>query len=217
MRISRRFRVEENEDRGDLGFLPLWIKGADPFQRVSHDMLEHFLVPQCNAAEAELMALGAMLVIRIDGSASRHMSAEQNLALVIDGAMTDWACGDHDAPRALPSRRMHEHDWADAVITLAVPMAFASNARNYESEPAFSNKLQPTAVAWLRAGVRAAHRRYAGYTGGMFTLGDYVSKKLDDFSFDLLRRERVDEGDEVVITTDIERCEFMATVRGRRR
>lgn len=217
MKISRRFKVELHEDYDCLGFLPTWIKGANPFERVAHDMLEHFLVPQCNAAEAELMALGAMLVIRIDGALWSSMSAEENLALVVDGAMNDWACGNLDSPRPLISRRMHEYDWADNVIVHAVPKAFGMHSRNFDGRPWFSNELQPTCVSWLRAGVRAAHRRYAGYSGGLFTLGDYVYRKLDDYSVKLLRRfDEGDEGQEVVITADIDACEFMATVRGRR-
>lgn len=211
MRISRRFKVETNDNHGDLGFMPSWIVGADPFQRVSHDMLEHFLVPQCNAAEAELMALGAMLVIRIDGQ--RNMPADENLALVVSSAMNDWAHGDLDAPWPLPSRRLRDADWAEGVIVHAVPKAFGMHAREWET-PWFGNELQPTVVAWLRAGVRAAYRRYAGYSGGLFTLGDYVMPKLDDYSIKLL--DRLEENDEVIITADIDACEFMATVHGRR-
>lgn len=212
MKISRRFKVERHEGSDELGFLPTWIEGADPFQRVSHDMLEHFLVPQCNAAEAELMALGAMLVIRINGQ--RNMPADENLALVVENAMNDWACDDLDAPRPLPSRRLRDADWAEGVIVHAVPKAFGMHARGWGT-PLFSNELQPTVVAWLRAGVRAAYRRYAGYSGGLFRLGDYVFKKLGDYSSKLLRD--LDEGDgEVVISADIKRCEFMATINGRR-
>lgn len=215
MKISRRFKVQENEGYGELGFLPTWIKGADPFRRVAHDMLEHFLVPQCNAAEAELMALGAMLVIRIDGARNPGMSAEENLALVVDGAMNDWASDSLDEPQPLATRRMREHDWAENVIVAAVPKAFGMHGRNFDGNPPFLNTLQPTVVSWLRAGVRAAYRRYAGYSGGLFTLGDYVMPKLDDFSDKLLRE--LDEGaGEVVITADIDACEFSATVNGKR-
>ena len=89
------------------------------------------------------------------------------------------------------------------------------HARNFEGEPYYDNMLQPVCVSWLRAGVRAAYRRYAGYNGGLFTLGNYVFPKLDDYSSKLLRV--LDEGDgEVVISADIDRCEFMATINGRR-
>lgn len=214
MRISRRFTVEEN-DNGEWGFMPHWIGGAEPFERVAHDMLEHFLVPQYNAAEAELMALGAMLVLRIDGG-PRNMTAEQNLALVVEGAMDDWARGDMDAPRPLVSRRMHEHDWADAVIVLAVPKAFAGHNRNFEQGSPYGNELQPHVVSWVRAGVRAAHRRYWPARTSLFDIGQTVMPKLDDFSNRLIGHERVQPGDEVIITADVDTCEFMATVRGRR-
>ena len=215
MRISRRFTVEDNDGYGEWGFMPHWIKGAEPFQRVAHDMLEHFLVPQYNAAEAELMALGAFLVLRIDGG-PRNMTAEQNLAMVVEGAMDDWARGDMDAPRPLVSRRMHEHDWADAVIVLAVPKAFADHNRNFKQGSPYSNELQPHVVSWVRAGVRAAHRRYQPARSSLFDIGQTVMPKLDDFSVKLIDREHVQLGDEVIITADVDTCEFMATVRGRR-
>lgn len=214
MRISRRFTVEDN-DSGTTGFMPHWIGGAEPFERVAHDMLEHFLVPQYNAAEAELMALGAFLVLRIDGG-PRNMTAEQNLALVVEGAMDDWARGDMDAPRPLVSRRVHEHDWADAVIVLAVPKAFAGHNRNFEQGSPYGNELQPHVVSWVRAGVRAAHRRYWPARTSLFDIGQTVMPKLDDFSNRLIGHERVQPGDEVTITADVDTCEFMATVRGRR-
>lgn len=214
MRISRQFTVEE-DDSGTTGFMPHWIGGAEPFERVAHDMLEHFLVPQYNAAEAELMALGAMLVLRIDGGV-RYMTAEQNLAMVVESAMNDWARGDMDAPRPFVSRRMREHDWADAVILLAVPKAFAGHNRNFEQGSPYGNELQPHVVSWVRAGVRAAHRRYWPARTSLFDIGQTVMPKLDDFSNRLIGHERVQPGDEVIITADVDTCEFMATVRGRR-
>jgi len=215
MRIARRFEFAQHEDSGELGFLPTWIKGADPFRRVGHDMLEHFLVPQCNAAEAELMALGAMLVIRIDSARNRYISAEQNLAQVMEGAMNDWMDGLED-PRPLPSRPLRDYDWAEKVIGLAVPKAFNAHARNFDGEPYYPNTLQLVCVSWLRAGVRAAYRRYGRCRTDLFTLGDYVFPKLDEFSQKLARSDDLVEGDTVIITADIEACEFTATVNGRR-
>jgi hypothetical protein len=215
VRVVRRFKYIEDES-GEFGFMPTWIKGADPFQRVGHDMLEHFLVPQCNAAEAELMALGAMLVIRVDGNANRYMSPEQSLAMVIESAMTDWVCDDHDDPRPLATRPLRDQDWAERVIGLAVPNAFAGVARNFSDDPPFDNTLQPVVMSWLRAGVRAAHRRYRRANTDLYTIGDYVIKKLNDFSQKLPYNDVLQGGDEVIITADVDACEFFATVRGRR-
>lgn len=66
------------------------------------------------------------------------------------------------------------------------------------------------------APVCAAHRRYQPARSSLFDIGQTVMPKLDDFGNRLIRHERVQLGDEVIITADVDTCEFMATVRGRR-
>lgn len=215
MIIRRRFKFVEDSDYGEIGFLPTWIKGANSFRRVAHDMIEHFLVPQCNAAEAELLALGAMLVIRIDGSRLFNISAEENLAGLIEAAMNDWVTGDLGNPRLLTTRRLCEYGWAEDVIQAAVPQAFMRHHRErQDSSYAVPHALQPVAVSWICAGVRRVYRRYAEVD--MYHLGQCLMPRLDEFSQKLAEADRLVEGSDVVIHADLRTERFWATVDGRK-
>ena len=69
MLISRRFRIEENEETGETGFRPLGIADADPIgpMGTAHDVLEHEPDDDGSLA-AEFRALGAAQYVRAQWS-----------------------------------------------------------------------------------------------------------------------------------------------------
>lgn len=76
MKLTRHFTWEAREDYGYNGFVPCWIKNAEPVTSfgLAHDVLEHCRGPREDGSlSAELMAFGAMFYIRGEtGWFSRH-------------------------------------------------------------------------------------------------------------------------------------------------
>ena len=117
--------------------------------------------------------------------------------------------------------------WADNLILDAVPRAFDKHAdelerlegpqghRLAENLPptlATRKQLEPTVVALLRRGYRKALRRYE--SADLYTVGNSVFKRLDEFSRRLVQSEMLPFGARVRINVDVRSGHISASTEG---
>lgn len=224
MPISRQFVFEEDDDTGLIGLKPLWIGNANTTTAVAHDMLEHFIVPALNTAEAEFAAVGALLALRIEnGVFSNYRTPEEQFAEVVFSVLTDVERDSLELPRFRQSRHLSDdYCWADELIESAVPKAFEMRKREFATETADGayvpevlleqQMLTPTLCALLRLGYRRALKRFEGVD--LYTLGNSTFKRLDDYSRRLVQSEMLSIGDRVIINVDVKRAAFSSSVNG---
>lgn len=224
MRITRRFRYAEDPESGLKGLLPVWLPQANPTLEVAHDMLEHGVDRDKSAVEGELMALGAVLALRIENDAlgsGSALSHERQLGGLVLQVLEDIDRYDLAVPRACRSRPLDScYDWANELIDAAVPAAF----KDRQEELTKYEKQEPTAwlkdpqsrdtvKAWLRKGYRRALRRYDGLD--LYTLGACTFKRLDEFSRRMASSEMLAQGDVVSLSVNVRTLALSARVNGR--
>lgn len=191
--------VFETDESGVLGFRPVGIKGGTSTPGVAHDILEHFPDPKLSGVEGELMALGAMLALRIEtGAVSPHRSAAEHLALVMT-EVVKWCADNCRTVKPLPSKSLHHcYAWAENTIQEAARMVHGFVVRNDRTRKDALPEPQALALAvipWLRLGYRKALRRYDGLN--LYTVGNHFFNKVDKFSEKLQTSEILEEGTEV--------------------
>lgn len=172
------FEVATHEEYGSLGFRPKWMPNADPLSgvAVAHDALEHF-PDDDGSTEAELMALGASMYIRGDGTGyygrTGHGSSNEkdhvgsefvniwSLHLNRDGRSRIAEC---------PTRRM-DADLNDRTRDIiAEGMKDIRDAYDLDTRPTAED--QKNMCYWLARGYYKARRRYAHVIGGQSSMTD---------------------------------------------
>lgn len=202
------FVIERHEEHGNIGLRPKCMPHADPFTGfgVIHDLIEH----QRNddgSTEAELMAFGAMLLVREDSGyhmGPRAWSAEYDIGG--GGFRDEWDYHLHrhnrhpDDLREPP--RVTNRDALER--TYRVVRACARSLRNETRWD--DNRVLPSTAWWIKAakwmahGYQKAKRRYrhmqAYDLGCLFRKGEHV---IDKF----IEHHECYEGAEVEITLNI--------------
>lgn len=220
MPIIRDFIYQEDEESGLLGLLPTWMPKANTTTAIAHDVLEHFFPRELTAAEDELVALGALLALRIEnGVFHNYYTYAEQLAQTVSSVLTDIDRDSLPVPRPCPSRRLSDdYRWADDLILEAVPKSIAAARRELSDaeEPwvlADTSALEQAIVGYLRKGYRKAVRRFA--SADLYTIGASLFKKLDACSKKLVDSDMLREGDRVRVMVDPRRGQVWFKVNGR--
>lgn len=223
MAFSRNFVYEKDADFGNLGLRPAWMATGNTTSEVSHDVLEHFGPNKLNPIEDELMALGAMLAVRGETGAleTQYRSCEEQLAMLVSGVLQEIYEQDRPMPAAESSRALDDgYEWAERVIQRVAQDgikhldAWADDACNEMLFDIRSNAghLSQAVTTWLRRGYRKAQKRYAG--ADLFTVGNHLTKKLDELSRRIVKSELVPYGATVTFRVDSRRLDVSFKIDG---
>lgn len=227
MPIHRTFVYQEDDDTGIKGLKPTWIRNANAFRGVAHDILEHFpLNERLNVVEDEFQALGAVLALRISsGQFSSFMSASGHVSSLVYSVLSDMYRYSLDRPRAQKTRPLQdEHDWAEQAIIKGVSQAWELTRSELQDEFDFADDyetldvekdislLTDNIISHLRIGYRRAYRRYA--QADIYTVGSYLFKELDTLSGKICDSPYLNEGDVVSFSVDPRQCRITARING---
>lgn len=194
----------------DGGLMPVDMLNADPGtgRLVAHDILEHFS-HKGDPVENELMAIGALYLLRLESGAQRadysiplQTLLARNIIDVLQDLMEDEALA---APRR---RRVHDRDELPlAVVQAAVEEAFVMLDSESRRSPDWSQERKAELLAhkksfsdWVLAGYQKATARYANsdaYTVAS-TLFDDIARTADA----VIDSSALSEGDRVRISVD---------------
>lgn len=227
MPIHRTFIFQEDDDTGLMGLKPDWIRNANAFQGVAHDVLEHFpLNERLNVVEDEMQALGAVLALRIASGQFSHLLTNANhVSNLVYGVLSDMSSYGLERPRFKSTRPLQDdQDWAEKAIQEGVGQAivmmrsemqdeldFADEDERSEAEEGLA-RLKDSLISHLRTGFRRAQRRYA--KADIYTVGSYLFNKLDKLSKSICESECLGEGDKVSFSVDTHRCHVSARING---
>lgn len=203
MYSQRTFVYEEGEESGLIGLRPLWMRKADPTTAVAHDVLEHFSGnEQLSATEDELLALGALLALRIEnGLFNQYYHYDHQLAQVVYSVLSDLELSDEAVPRALPLKPLHsDFEWAQGAIRAALPQALKQLAGEHEDSGVLRvleecPDLAQRVEQWIRTGYQRTWQRFDGVD--LYWLGGTFYRRLDEVSRKLVSSEMLSFGDRV--------------------
>ncbi len=219
MPIIRDFVYQEDDDTGLLGLLPTWMPNANTTTAIAHDVLEHFGSTQLSPVEDELVALGALLALRIEnGVFNSRLSDVDQLAAVVASTLTDIDRDDLDPPRPCATRPLSDlFDCAEEVIQAASTKALEMARRELEdySNTPFTHdavELRETVVGYLRRGYRKAMKRFEDCD--LYTVGHSLFQRLNKASEELVRSEMLQVGDRVRVLVDARRSAVSFKVNG---
>lgn len=208
MPINREFIYEEHQDSGFWGLTPAWMQIADPStgQGCAHDMLEHF--PSVgNPFEDELLAIGALYVLRYEAGRVNRTPAEYIAAILQEVLGYMLRRGDVPLPRK--TRALNREDLPESEMQDAVELAFDMLSRTWKEhlqgddadEPRSLDDVQAVkqrVTEWLLRGYARAYRRYArsDVWGVATRLFPAVTKEVDS----LLQSQALQPGARVRIS-----------------
>lgn len=206
MYTRRQFVYEEDQDTGITGLRPLWMPHANATTMVAHDILEHFSGnEQLSAAEDELLALGALLALRIEnGLFNGHYSDCDQLANVVLGVLSDLESSENEeAPRAIAmQRKTSENCWALELIDKACDKALelTRGGRLDSASPQLwlessCPDLMQRVKAWVAQGYARTWQRFYGVD--LYTVGGQFYNQLNRMSRKLVDSDVLQEGDKV--------------------
>lgn len=227
MPICREFIVDVSEMSDRLGLRPAWMLSAEagPPSTVAHDMLEHFQLKPQNQFEDELMALGALYLLRYEsGAVPVHYGyGGLHAALVptLRETLTDMLSRrDLPLPRKLRVRKLDDDELgSQACIEKAVEAAYlaysftpngikaydrdvqAGQAGSLERDPREVLELKSSVLAWVLKGYRRAQARFAN--ADTYTVGTYLFTNIERAVAQVLRDEDLEEGTRVRIAVDV--------------
>lgn len=218
MAIISEFIYGTDPETGMVGYRPIWIKGGESTTGVAHDILEHFPNKNLPGVEGELMALGAMLALRIEqGATAQHISSEKELALLTLATLR-WAIENNRTIKTPRTYSLHHvYDWAENVIQGASKLVYDLLIQEEQLDPEFMperSTLEAAVVAWLRTGYRKALKRYDGLD--LYSIGNRFFNDLDKFSERLDRHENISEGTRITFVVSPRNRTFSAYAHGRR-
>lgn len=216
MPITREFIFEDN------GLIPAEMENADPGsgRTVAHDILEHFCF-QGDPVENELLALGALYLLRLESGAQRT-NYELSLATLLARNVMDVLRDLMENEDLQPPRRRRVVGRAELpcdVVLPAVGQAFAGLDQAMFDEPSWSAERKQQLVAhkagfedWLLAGYKRAVQRFA--QSDAFTVGSHlfeeVARKTDEL---LTNAYMLQHGDHVRISVDLRTFEVNLRMR----
>lgn len=156
--ISRRFRLDCDDDSGFEGLRPLWMPG-DPVggMGVAHDILEH----QPDGGRLELQALGSIVYVRglMGYFASRigNPDPEKNIGGEFENLAYLWS-GDR-LPDPPPTRPIGG-DYADAEEMIQESVRIGLRHVTDEASTFRDRGARERCVGWMRDGFRRCRRRW---------------------------------------------------------
>jgi len=206
MYTRRQFVYEEDQDTGIVGLRPLWMPRANATTMVAHDILEHFSGnEQLSASEDELLALGALLALRIEnGLFNGHYNDCDQLANVVFSVLSDLENSENEEPpRSVAMQpKTSENCWAFELIEKACDKALELTRR--EHHDAFNPQLWIEAScpdlpqrikAWVAQGYVRTWQRFYGVD--LYTVGGRFYNQLNRMSRKLVDSDVLQEGDKV--------------------
>lgn len=224
MPIIRDFIYKEDEETGLSGLVPVWMPNGNSTTQVAHDVLEHVLPGDHTPIEDELMALGAVLALRIENDAlTRYRSHADQLAILVANVIQDVERYDLPLPRRCPSRGLgEEYAWAEDLISQGATKGIEIARKEMDYDKTFEEEeaavfadipaLRANIVGYLRKGYRKAVRRYANRD--LYTVGQVLFKRLNEASEKLVSSEMLEVGDRVRVLVDVRRCDVSFKVNG---
>lgn len=172
--ISRQFILKVDDDTGEAGLQPAWIRDANASSgdTCAHDMLEH-IRREPGAAEGELMALGSSYIYRgLAMGYGTFRSTEDNLASSVEDIfMAMFYKGQRLSDPGRTHRLDDDLDESLQYIVDAAMSSWSKEFRHVTDEPDKDPfhfipyprcEIKRRMLGWMRRGVRAARRRYRG-------------------------------------------------------
>lgn len=227
MPIYREFIVEESEVVNGFGLRPTWMLDAEAGSPsvVAHDMLEHFQLKPQNQFEDELMALGALYMLRYESGAIPvhygYGGLHAALASALQETLSDMLTRvDLPLPRRLRVHNLCDEDaGAQTCMEKAVELVFRGYSftrkgldaydqavasgvlYDLERDPREVLALKRSVLAWVLKGYRRAKARYA--KADAYTVGTHLFANIERAAARVLRDEGMEEGTRVRISVDV--------------
>lgn len=194
------------------GLCPAGMQNGDPGtgRTVAHDILEHFSF-EGDPVENELLALGALYLLRFESGAQRadySLSLETLLARNVLDVLREIL--DNEELQPPRRRRVYARDCLpEGVVHLAVGQALAAMDQAAQHQPDWCEDRRRTLHAhrdafadWLLAGYQRATQRFAN--SDVYTLGTTLFQEIAQKANRLLESELLSEGDRVRISVDFQ-------------
>lgn len=227
MPICREFVVEISDRVLGFGLRPTWMLDSEAGSPsvVAHDMLEHFQLKPQNQFEDELMALGALYLLRYESGAIPvhygYGGLHAALAPALQETLGDMLTRvDLPLPRKLRVHKLRAEDaGAQTCMEKAVELAFqgysftqkgldaydqaveAGVLDGDERDPREVLALKSTVLAWVLKGYRRAQVRYA--KADPYTVATHLFANIERAVVHVLRDEEMEEGTRIRISVDV--------------
>jgi hypothetical protein len=169
--ITRRFKIEFNEEHGYAGLRPIGVPHADPLRgmAIAHDILEHFKGDD-GSIRAEFEAFGAMVWIRHQGAywstytQQRLTDISDNLEGEFEEQCHYWMDG-RDLPSVRPCKRLQDDDIEEVIQrVVAAGLDRARRDCGLDDDCEFiSPNTRMQLIYCMRRGFRRAASRYRGH------------------------------------------------------
>ena len=185
--LNRQFKYEHDDERGLTGWIPVDMAGANAMDNfgVAHDVMEHLPNDDVETStHAELMALGACILVRVENNWWVNNNLNRDDPSDILGYDIEEICnyicagsqilGDPGKSYKIRDEVVEEliDDIARTGINLFLKNVAKHEPNNYEK---FKNLLNPDfVIGWLRKGYRKAVKRYSNLC--TFELGEIYTK-----------------------------------------
>lgn len=220
MYSQRSFVFEQSEDTGLIGLRPLWLHRADPTNSVAHDVLEHFSAnPQLSATEDELLALGAVLAVRVEnGLFHTHFSYEHHMGNLVYTVLSDMDIHADPFPRVMHSPELgSDFVYAEDILQASLPLA--ASLMRQEDDQRFAELLQECpdllerTARWIRAGYARTWERFQDVD--LYWLGGSFYQQIDKVSKSLVGGEALQYGDKVQFCTNPQEQHLSVRINGK--
>ncbi len=213
--LVRKFRWQEDEDYGEMGWMPTWMKGANVCdgRSAAHDILEHHPNMELGA-EAEFHALGAVYWGRGEcGDLSIYHGTVDALSGDFISILQRVAYGQETLNAPPSTRALSEYHYGHADEELReIAKKGVKKAREewvYQSDESdhempIPHDAEQRCLDWMRRGYRYASRRYGmGNNYSMVHLFNEVARVVD-------RHKHADLGMELTVTVNLKRLTAQA-------